>query len=212
MIRFKNVIKSFYGRMVLNEISFTIEKNEIVGLVGRSGAGKSTILRMISGLTQPDSGNVNVESKKIGYIFQEPNLIPWRTALGNLYFTLRAMGLDKRTYRDIAMSWLDKMELRGFEQYYPCQLSGGMRQRVAIARAFSIDPDILLMDEPFSALDPGLKGVMHSLMKEVLSERPTTVLYVSHNPNEVARIANRICTITQDGRLKERRTVVVPRK
>ena len=212
MIRFKNVIKSFHGRTVLNEISFTIKKNEIVGLIGRSGAGKSTILRMISGLTQPDSGNVNVETKKIGYIFQESYLLPWRTALGNLYFTLRAMGLDKKTYRDIAMSWLDKMELRGFEQHYPAQLSGGMRQRVAIARAFSIKPDILLMDEPFSALDSGLKEVMHSLMKEVLSERPTTVLYVSHNPNEVARIANRICILTKDGRLEERKMVVVPRK
>ena len=163
-------------------------------------------------MTRPDSGNVNVESKKIGYIFQESYLIPWKTALGNLYFTLRAMGIEKKTYRDIAMNWLDKIELRGFEQHYPGQLSGGMRQRVAIARAFSIDPDILLMDEPFSALDSGLKEVMHSLMKEVLSERPTTVLYVSHNPNEVARIANRICTLTKDGRLEERRMVIVPRK
>jgi len=212
MIRFENVVKSFNGRIVLNEISLTIKKNEIVGLIGRSGAGKSTMLRMISGLALPDSGDVNVESKKIGYIFQEPYLMPWRTALGNLYFTLRAMGLDKNAYRNIAMTWLDKMELKGFEQYYPGQLSGGMRQRVAIARAFSIDPDILLMDEPFSALDSGLKGVMHSLMEKVLSERPITILYVSHNPNEVARIANRICTLTRDGRLEERRTAVVPCK
>lgn len=203
MIRFKNVIKSFQGRTVLDEISFTVRKNEIMGLIGRSGTGKSTILRMISGLTRPDSGNIDIGSKKIGYIFQDSCLIPWRTAAGNLYFTLRAMGLDKENYQDIAMNWLHKMELRGSERYYPGQLSGGMRQRVAIARAFSIEPDILLMDEPFSALDSGLKEVMHSLMKNALNQRPVTVLYVSHNPSEVALIADRICMLTRDGRLEK---------
>lgn len=203
MIRFRNVTKSFQERTVLDEISFTLGKDEICGLIGRSGSGKSTILRMISGLTQADSGSVNIGSKKIGYIFQDPCLIPWRTALGNLGFTLQTMGLDKKNYRKIAMNWLQKMELSGFENFYPGQLSGGMRQRVAIARAFSIEPDILLMDEPFSALDAGLKEAMHSLMKKVLEQRSITVLYVSHNPDEVSQIVDKIYKLSQDGKLEK---------
>jgi len=201
MIKLKNIDKTFQGKKVLNNLSLTLSENDAVGLIGRSGAGKSTILRIISGLVQPDSGIIDIKSKKIGYIFQESNLIPWRTVLGNLYFPLQALGFEKKLYKKMAASWLERIELKGFEHYYPSQLSGGMRQRVAIARAFSIYPDILLMDEPFSALDPDLKKVMHNLMKEVLHEWPSTVLYVSHNINEVTRITDRIFTLTNKGRL-----------
>lgn len=203
MIRIENVSKSFNGRPVLSNVHFHVRRNEVVGLLGRSGAGKSTVLRMISGLTFPDRGTVLANSTRIGYIFQEPRLIPWRTALDNVCFVLRATGCDSKPSREIATRYLNKMGLGGFEGLYPEQLSGGMRQRVAIARAFAAEPDVLLMDEPFSALDPGLKDVMHALIEKMLHERPVTVLYVSHHPEEVARIATRVCMITPEGGIRE---------
>lgn len=203
MIRFDNVTKSFNGRPVLRNVHFHVRRNEVVGLLGRSGSGKSTMLRMISGLTHPDSGTVRAKSSRIGYVFQEPRLIPWRIALDNVCFALRAAGRQRKAAREIAESYLQKMDLGGFEYHYPGQLSGGMQQRVAIARAFATEPEVLLMDEPFSALDPRLKDVMHSLIRKMLSERPVTVLYVSHNPEEVARIADRICILGLEGNFKE---------
>ncbi|AFM26598.1 ABC transporter ATP-binding protein [Desulfomonile tiedjei] len=203
MIRFTGVNKSFHGRSVLEDLHFCVERNEVVALLGRSGSGKSTILRIISGLTCPDSGTLMVGSSKIGYIFQEPRLIPWKTALDNVGFVLKANGCDKKKAREIAANCLEEVALKEYALFYPQQLSGGMQQRVAVARAFATDPEILLMDEPFSSLDPGLKDEMHSLMKRILSERPLTVLYVSHNPEEVIRIANKIYMLGPEGKLKE---------
>ena len=204
MIEFVKVVKAFNGKQVFNQTSFRVQKNEVVGLLGRSGVGKSTILRMISGLTSPDSGTVKVNSPKIGYIFQEPRLIPWKTALENICFGLKAMGVSSKDAKDIALEYIEKLDLKGFENHYPNQLSGGMSQRVSIGRAFAIGPDILLMDEPFSALDLGLKDALLGIVQEMLAHHQSmTVLYVSHDPEEVSRLAKRFLLLIDGGVIQE---------
>lgn len=203
MIEFINVYKAFNGQPVFNQTSFSVQKNEIVGFLGRSGVGKSTILRMISGLTSPDSGTVKVNSSKIGYIFQEPRLIPWKTALENISFSLKAMGIGAKHARSIALDYMEKLDLKGFENHYPKQLSGGMCQRVSIGRAFAVNPDILLMDEPFSALDLGLKDIMLGIIQDMLAQQPLTLLYVTHDPEEVSRLAKRLLLLLDGGIIQE---------
>lgn len=203
MIEFSNVCKAFNGRLVFNHTSFHVRKNEIVGFLGRSGVGKSTILRMISGLVSPDSGKVKVNSSRIGYIFQEPRLIPWKTALENICFGLQAMGTGAGDAKHIALDYLEKLDLKGFENHYPNQLSGGMCQRVSIGRAFAVKPAILLMDEPFSALDLGLKDIMLGIIRDMLARQPLTLLYVSHDPEEVSRLATRLLLLLDGGIIQE---------
>jgi NitT/TauT family transport system ATP-binding protein len=200
MIALDNVCKSFYGRPVLDRVSLAVGKHQVAGLLGRSGIGKSTILKIVAGLVRPDSGRVRVESPKIGYIFQEPRLIPWKTAEQNVSFSLKAGGRPAKESRDKAVSYLEKVGLSGFEDYYPAQLSGGMNQRVAIARAFAADPEILLMDEPFSALDQALKQSLLAIVRQMLAQHPSlTVLYVTHNPEELTGIADKIFTLSECG-------------
>lgn len=199
MIIFKDVGKSFSGKTVLENFSLVLDKKSSVGLLGSSGTGKSTILRMIAGLIQPDSGTIEVKSRKIGYIFQEPCLIPWRTALDNVSFSVQAAGCSLEDAENIARLFLDKMGLADFKDYFPNQMSGGMQQRVSIARAFAVKPDILLMDEPFSALDPGLKEKMYYYMEELLEDNPTLLLYVTHNPEDIVKIADDIFMLSTGG-------------
>lgn len=203
MIALNDVCKSFNGRPVLNKTSLTVRKNEVAGLLGRSGSGKSTILKLVAGLARPDSGGVKVGSEKIGYIFQEHRLIPWKTALENVCFSLKANGCTTGESRKTAFVSLRKMGLAGFEDHYPAQLSGGMCQRVSIARAFAVNPDILLMDEPFSALDLELKDALLAIVHEMLThQRAMTVLYVTHNPDELKKIADKIYTLAEGGRVQ----------
>jgi len=198
MITLVDVCKSFNGRLVLDRVSLSVEKNQVAGLLGRSGSGKSTILKLTAGLIRSDSGSIVMGSRRIGYIFQEPRLIPWKTALQNVAFSLRAAGRNPKEARLTAASFIEKMGLAGFENHYPAQLSGGMSQRVAIARAFAIVPEILLMDEPFSALDADLKKSLLDDVKEMLSLHSTmTVLYVTHNPEELTNLASKVYTVDQ---------------
>ncbi|HIP82592.1 MAG TPA: ABC transporter ATP-binding protein [Desulfocapsa sulfexigens] len=204
MIALVDVCKSFNGHLVLSKMSLEVQKNEVAGLLGRSGCGKSTILKLVAGLIRPDSGGVKVSSKKIGYIFQEHRLIPWKTALENVCFSLKASGYANGESRETAAEYIQKMGLAGFEDHYPAQLSGGMCQRVSIARAFAVKPDILLMDEPFSALDLELKDVLLSIVHEMLTDHHSmTALYVTHNPEELKKIAHKIYTLSGKGRVEE---------
>lgn len=204
MIALVDVCKSFNGRPVLSKTSLAVRKNEVVGLLGRSGSGKSTILKLVAGLIRSDSGIVKVGSKKIGYIFQGHRLIPWKTALENVCFSLKAGGCATGESRKIAVEYIQKMGLAGFEDHFPAQLSGGMCQRVSIARAFAVGPDILLMDEPFSALDLELKDALLAIVHEMLTHHHAmTVLYVTHNPDELKKIANKIYTLSEGGRVEE---------
>lgn len=195
MIRFQKVFKSFSGHMVLNNLSFDIETNTVVSILGPSGIGKTTILRLISGAIHPDFGIVEVGKRKIGYIFQEPRLLPWRTAQDNVALGLIAEGKPRDESRKIADGWMRKLGLEGFEDYYPGELSGGMMQRVSIGRALAIEPDLLLMDEPFSNLNVELKKTLMTMLESIFEEYRTTVVYVTHDISEAVRISDKIFNI-----------------
>jgi NitT/TauT family transport system ATP-binding protein len=191
MVKFLNVTKSFNGIKVLDGLSFDIGRGEIVSILGPSGIGKTTILRLVTSDLKPDSGRVEVKSSRIGYIFQEPRLLPWRTAVDNVSLGLRAAGMNKKEAGKIAIAWMERLSLKGFENYYPAQLSGGMVQRVSIGRAFAIEPEILLMDEPFTGLDVELKNSLMDLIEGILRDYQTTVIYVTHDFPEAVRLSDR---------------------
>ena len=203
MITFDHVSKAFDSLRVLDDLSFHIAAGQIVGVVGPSGVGKTTILKLITGILLPDSGTVRVAEGAVGYVFQEPRLLPWRTALDNVAAPLRAQGMDKNRARAAAARWLERVELDGFERYHPAELSGGMAQRVAIARAFAAEPRVLLMDEPFSNMDVTLKGSLIAILQGIIKERETTVVYVTHELTEALRLADRIVELTSDLKLRE---------
>jgi len=203
MITFLHVSKSFDSLKVLHDLSFHIAAGQIVGIVGPSGSGKTTILRLITGILAPDGGTVTVAEAAVGYVFQEPRLLPWRTALDNVAAPLRAQGLDKARARSVASHWLERMGLQGFERYHPAELSGGMAQRVSIARAFATEPSILVMDEPFSNMDATLKAALLGILQGIIKERDTTVVYVTHELTEALQLADRIVELNPGGGLRE---------
>ena len=205
MIEFEDVSKAFNGYTVFKGLSVRIRKGEIVGLLGRSGVEKSTKLRRITGLILPDSGTIKVNSSRIGYIFQEHRLIPWRTALDNICFGLKAMAMavrDKEA-KAIGQEYMEKLSLKGLENYYPHQFERDMCQRVSIGRAFAINPDLLLMDEPFSSLDLDLKDDMLSIVQDMLAQQLLTLLYVTHDSEEVSRLAKRLLLLVDGGQIQE---------
>ena len=192
MILFKNVTKYMGGLPVLQNVSFEIKDNESVAVLGPSGTGKTTLLRLIAGTLRPDTGSIEVDSSKIGFIFQDHRLLPWRTAQDNIALPLMAAGRDREAARRRARSWMDRLGLQGFYDYFPRQLSGGMIQRVSIARAFAIEPEIMLMDEPFSSLNAGLADALLRDLKQVLSGFRATTVYVTHEFPEAIGLASRI--------------------
>lgn len=203
LITFKNINKTFDTLEVIKDLSFEVGATDIIGILGASGVGKSTILKLIAGLEKPTSGTLINNTKKVGYVFQEPRLLPWKTTLQNVLLPLIVSGIEKKEAKKKAFYYLEKMGLNGFENYYPSQLSGGMLQRVSLARAFALEPDLLLLDEPFAALDLRLKSVLETMLKELLAEHPIPVLYVSHSPEEVVQIANRIFMMFAGGVMEE---------
>ncbi len=203
MITFDRVSKSFDTLKVFDALSLHIAANEIVAVVGPSGSGKTTLLKMVTGIVRPDEGSIVVAEGAVGYVFQEPRLLPWRTALDNVAAVLRAQGVEKAEARRRAAGWLDRVGLAGFERYHPAELSGGMAQRVSIARAFAVEPRILLLDEPFSNVDQALKGSLIEILRGVMLERRTTAMYVTHDLSEALRLADRVVELTPDRRLRE---------
>ena len=203
MITFERVRKTFDSLVVLDGVDLHIAENQIVAVVGPSGVGKTTMLELITGLIAPDSGRVQVADVRIGYVFQEPRLLPWRTAVDNIAVVLRAQGMEREEARRAAVSWMERVGLQGFEGYHPAELSGGMAQRVAVARAFAAEPRILLMDEPFSNMDLELKTSLLGILETIIRERKTTVVYVTHELTEALRIADRIVELTPERRLRE---------
>jgi NitT/TauT family transport system ATP-binding protein len=199
MIRFKNVTISFGGKIVLNNVSFEIKSHESVAILGPSGSGKTTILKLIAGTLQPDSGTVEVHSQRIGYVFQDHRLLPWRTALDNVTLVLKASGVDRAQVREKAKAWMKLMRLEHYYNYYPRQLSGGMIQRVSIARALAIEPEIMLMDEPFSSLDNALADSLLRQLKQVLANYRTTTVYISHDIVGALSIAQRLFVLSAGG-------------
>jgi NitT/TauT family transport system ATP-binding protein len=188
---------------VLADLSFTVADLEFVAVIGPSGCGKSTFLRIVDGLISPDSGSVLLDSMEVtgpghgrAMVFQSFDLFPWRTALENVAFGLEMQELRPAERRTIAKHYIDLVGLSGFEQAYPFQLSGGMQQRVGIARALAIKPSILLMDEPFGALDVQTRELLQDELLRIWQNEPKTVLFVTHSIEEAIYLADRIVVFT----------------
>ncbi len=183
---------------VLDNLSIDAEDNQFVCLLGLSGSGKSTTLNVLAGLTDPDSGVITVDGGPdyrnvvYGYVFQRPRLLNWKTVRGNLYFVLSAARLSRDEWEDRVDHYLRLVGLDQFADEYPMQLSGGMQQRIAIARALVIEPDVLLMDEPFSNLDELTARRMRVELLKVWQQARHTILFVTHNPLEAVYLADKI--------------------
>jgi NitT/TauT family transport system ATP-binding protein len=206
----RNVSKVFKEEkteiLALDGVSFTVKRNEFVCIVGPSGCGKSTMLRIISGLDQPTSGDVVFEGKpitaptpKIAMVFQLFGLLPWKTALENVEVPLEVLGVHPKERVELGMSYLKMVNLEGFENTYPHDLSGGMKQRVGIARALALKPEILLMDEPFSSLDELTAKTLRDLTLAIWRKKrepPNSMIMVSHNVEEAVYMADRVIVLS----------------
>lgn len=201
LLEFRAVSKVFGDHRVLDRFSLTLERGEVVALLGPSGCGKSTVLNAAAGLVSPDEGRVTAQAARVGYVFQEPRLIPWKTALENVLFVMPAS--RKRRGEPEARRLLSRLGLEGAAHVYPSQLSGGMRQRVSIARMLVCEPDLLLMDEPFSALDVALKQKLQDELTGLLEDRRKGALYATHDPKEAARLADRLLVVDESGAWRE---------
>ena len=193
-VRVQGVTQTFdrVGPPVLDGVDLTVAPGEFVCLLGASGCGKSTLLNLIAGLTQPTAGRVDVATDRPALMFQEPALLPWLTAAGNVELALRARGMGRAPRREEAARLLDLVNLGGQSGKRPHELSGGMRQRVALARALAQDSSVLLMDEPFAALDAITRDVLHEELVRVWTEQRLTVVFVTHNVREAVRLAQRV--------------------
>ena len=184
----------------LKETNLRVTKGEFLTIVGPSGCGKTTLLRMIAGLESPSSGEMFLDGEnikgiinpKVGYVFQEPVLLPWRMVLQNIEFGLEIKGVDKKLMREKALKYIRLVELEGFENKYPKELSGGMKQRAAIAMTLICEPVILLMDEPFASLDAQTRFNMQSFLLRVWQTTGHTVIFVTHHVDEAVFLGQRI--------------------
>ena len=208
----RKVFEQKGGELVaVDDVSFDLGENEFATLVGTSGCGKSTLLAIVAGLEEQTSGDVLVQGTPVtgpgrdrGMVFQSYTLFPWLTVAGNVEFALRGEPMSKRERREVARAHLALVGLEGFADSYPSQLSGGMRQRVAIARALSYRPKILLMDEPFGALDAQTRQLMQELLTRVWEQHRLTVLFVTHDIDEAVFLSDRVLLMTaRPGRIKE---------
>lgn len=212
-LELRDVTKSFtvaYGNVeareihVINSISRTVEQGRFISVVGPSGCGKSTLLEMIAGLSSVTSGELLFKGEQIvephpslGVVFQEESIFPWLTALGNVEFGLKMRKVARAERRERALATLRLVGLEGFEHAHPAQLSGGMRQRVAIARALALEPDILLMDEPFAAVDPQTRMFIGSEVRRIWQETGKTVIFITHDINEAVFLSQEIWVMSQ---------------
>ncbi|MBI4641772.1 MAG: ABC transporter ATP-binding protein [Candidatus Tectomicrobia bacterium] len=203
IIKLAHISKSFRGRgwriEALKDVSLEVQKEEFVTIIGPSGSGKTTLLDIIGGFLPPDSGEVEISGRKvegipreIGYIFQSPTLMPWRTVLENVALPLELNGSKKETIVQDALNALSSVNLLKFKDEYPSALSGGLKQRVAIARMLAYDPDILLMDEPFSSLDAITRGSMNLLLLRVWEKSKKTVIFVTHSIDEAVLLSDKV--------------------
>src|ERR1700759_5056406 len=193
-------VSKVYGRggsgvRALDQVTLTSAPGEFTCLIGASGCGKSTLLSLVAGLDQPTSGEVTVNGR-VGLMFQEPGLFPWLTAAGNVELALRARKVPRAERKARTLELLDAVHLGGFSGKRPHELSGGMRQRVALARALAQDADVLLMDEPFGALDAMTRDVLHGEIDRICAARPLTVLFVTHNVQEAVRLGDRVVVLS----------------
>jgi NitT/TauT family transport system ATP-binding protein len=202
------------GRSIaaVQDVSLGVKDREFLTILGPSGCGKSTLLGMVGGLVPPDGGQILIDGeaitrpspRKVAMVFQDPGLFPWRSALDNVCFGLELQGVPGDRRRQVAMSLLEPVGLKGFEDRYPRELSGGMRQRVAIARALALDTPILLMDEPFAALDEQTRLLMGEWLVGIQARTRKTIVFVTHSLQEAIALSDRIAVMTsRPGRIKD---------
>jgi len=205
--------------VVLENISLEVGDKEFVCILGSSGCGKTTLLRMIAGLDTAESGAILLDaqemhgtSDKVGMVFQEYSLFPWRTVIDNIAFGLEMQGMKKEERYRVAEEYLKLVNLAQFRDSFPSQLSGGMRQRVAVARALALDPSVLLMDEPFGALDAQTRNMLQTELLEIWEKTKKTVIFITHSVDEAVFLADRIVVMTpRPGRVCRIFTVDLPR-
>lgn len=211
----KSFLKDNKQMKVLDDIHFSIEKGSFVSIVGPSGCGKSTLLNLIAGLDKPDEGTIYINDQKVTQpgpdrvvVFQSDGLFPWLTVLDNVTYGLTLNGMNKKAAEEKAIETLQMVHLSNYVHAYPHQLSGGMKQRVSIARALVMEPDILLMDEPFSALDEQTRMVLHHELIKIWRKTKVTIFFVTHNIREAVQLSEKVFVFaTRPGRLKKLFTV-----
>jgi NitT/TauT family transport system ATP-binding protein len=196
--------------LALDQVSLSVASREFVALLGPSGCGKSTLLYLIGGFLPVESGTISVDGKRVqgpgpdrGIVFQHFALFPWKTVRGNILYGLERQGMPKEEREQRALDFIKLVGLAGFEDSYPSQLSGGMKQRAAIARTLAFDPSILLMDEPFGALDAQTRGLMQGELLRIWQRTPKTVIFVTHDVQEAVYLAERVAVMSaRPGRIK----------
>ncbi|GGL18030.1 ABC transporter ATP-binding protein [Sphaerisporangium melleum] len=195
----------------LEGVDLAVHEGEFLTLVGPSGCGKSTLLDLIGGLTAPSGGEILIDGRPVtgpgldrGVVFQQYALFPWRTALANIEFGLEAKDVPRRERRALARHYIELVGLAGFEQRYPHELSGGMRQRIAIARSLAFDPDVLLMDEPFAALDAQTRESLQEELLRIWEKTGKTIVFITHGIDEAVYLGRRVAVMTsRPGRIKK---------
>jgi NitT/TauT family transport system ATP-binding protein len=223
LIKLTGVSRSFRSREgaveALRDITLEVADGEFVAVVGRSGCGKSTLLRLIAGLLPPSAGRVEVGSepvvkprRDVAMMFQRPALLPWRSVLDNVLLPVQIFGWRRAEYRDRANQLLELTGLTGFEKRLPHELSGGMQQRVALCRALIGKPRVMLMDEPFSALDPLIREELSVELQRIHMEQEATTVFVTHSIDEAVLLADRVVVLSpRPGRVREIIEVKIPR-
>jgi len=215
-LEFQQVSKTFTMKdgapfVALEDITLDVKTGEFMVIVGPSGCGKSTLLDLLGGLSRPTTGQLLLDGKPIegpgldrGIVFQQYALFPWRTALGNVEFGLETKGVKERERREIARDFLSLVGLSGFEDRHPHELSGGMKQRVAIARSLAYDPEVLMMDEPFAALDAQTRETLQAELLGIWERSKKTIIFITHGIDEAVYLGQRIAIMTsRPGRIKE---------
>lgn len=225
LLEIDNVSKTYEGETesdaikAVDVLSIDVNRGEFLSLIGPTGCGKTTLLKMIAGLIKPSQGSIRINgmevsspSEDVGFVFQKDSTLPWRNVFENVVFGLEMKGIpeEERTRRSQEM--IDLVGLSGFEDNYPNELSGGMRQRVAIARALTLNPSIMIMDEPFGALDEQTRRILGDELLRICRETDQTTLFVTHSISEAIHLSDRIGVITsRPGRIKELVDIDIPR-
>ncbi|SFM41717.1 ABC transporter ATP-binding protein [Methanolobus profundi] len=223
-VRVSNVSRRFTkdndtSTLALDNVSMEVNDGEFVCFIGPSGCGKTTLLRIISGLDKPDKGEVYLDDRVIdapgpdrGMVFQEYSLFPWKTVIENIIFGPQMSGIKKKEALEDAEKYLELVGLQQFRDSYPYELSGGMKQRVAIARALANEPSVLLMDEPFGALDAQTRNILQQELLEIWEKNNITILFVTHSVDEAVFLADKIVLMSaRPGKIKEVIDVGLPR-
>ena len=224
IVKVQDLSVNFIGEhgniQALENINFSVQEGEFLTVLGPSGCGKSTLIRTIAGFQKPVGGQIELKGKKVVnpgpdriMVFQEfDQLFPWRTVIGNLKFALKVGRIDSEKREEIAGKYLELVNLEKFARAFPHQLSGGMKQRAAIARSLSLEPEILLMDEPFGSLDAQTRTILQSELIRIWQKLGTTIIFITHNIQEAILLGDRVLVMSANpGRVKEIVPVVIPR-